>query len=121
MRQTTILTLFVAAVMSVALFYLKYEVANLEDRISYLNSSIVDHEEGIHVLNAEWSHLNNVSRIKDLASRYLQMYPTNSDRIKSIDDLINIPSSDQNKKEQKNWNIKAGNIKVAPNQEGFEQ
>ena len=39
----------------------------------------------------------------------------------SIDDLVNIPSSEPNKKEQKNWNIKVGNIKVAPNQEGFEQ
>ena len=120
MRQTTILTIFVAAFMSVALFYLKYEVANLEDRILNLSSSIVNHEEGIHVLNAEWSHLNNVSRIKDLASRYLHMYPTNPDRIKSIDDLVNIPSGNQNKKEQNNWNIKADDVKVFPNQEGFE-
>jgi hypothetical protein len=49
------------------------------------------------------------------------MYPTNPDRIKSIDDLINIPSSDQNKEEKNNWGIKAGDIKVFPNQEGFEQ
>ena len=121
MRQTTILTLFVAAFMSVGLFYLKYEVANLEDRILNLNSSIVKYEEGIHVLKAEWSHLNNLSRIKDLASRYLQMYPTNPDRIKSIDELINVLGKNQNEKEQNNWNIKAGNLKKALNQEGFEQ
>ena len=121
MRQTTILTLFVAAFMSVGLFYLKYEVANLEDRILNLNSSIVKYEEGIHVLKAEWSHLNNLSRIKDLASRYLQMYPTNPDRIKSIDDLINVLGKNQNEKEQNDWNIKVGNLKKALNQEGFEQ
>ena len=87
MRQTTILTLLLAAVMSVALFYLKYEVTDLEQELDVLNRAIVTDQEGIHVLKAEWSHLNDVARIKDLASRYLEMKPTEPTQIKSIEDL----------------------------------
>ena len=56
MRQTTILTLLLAAIMSVALFYLKYEGTDLEQELDVLNRAIVTDQEGIHVLKAEWSH-----------------------------------------------------------------
>jgi cell division protein FtsL len=88
MRQTTILTLILAAVMSVALFYLKYEVTNLEKELGALNRKIVVKQKNTHVLKAEWSHLNNLTRIKDLASRYLEMTPTESHQIKSVEEMV---------------------------------
>jgi cell division protein FtsL len=87
MRQTTILTLLLAAVMSVALFYLKYEVTNLEQELEVLNRKIIVKKEGVHILKAEWSHLNNFARIKDLASRYLEMVPTEPHQIKSVEEM----------------------------------
>ena len=89
MRQTTIFTLLLAAIMSVALFYLKYEVTDLEQELDILNEAIVTDQEAIHVLNAEWSHLNDVARIKDLAKRYLKMIPTEPDQIRSDSDFPN--------------------------------
>ena len=89
MRQTTIFTLLLAAIMSVALFYLKYEVTDLEQELDILNKAIVTDQEAIHVLNAEWSHLNDVARIQDLAKRYLKMIPTELNQIKSAKDLSN--------------------------------
>ena len=53
MRQTTVLTLLLAAIMSVALFFLKYEVTDLEEELNILNKAIVADQEGIHVLKAE--------------------------------------------------------------------
>lgn len=90
MRQTTILTILVAAVMSVGLFYLKYEVTNLESELDVLNRSIIDEREAIHVLKAEWSHLNDVDRLKDLAKRYLEMQPTDPTQIKKATELSKI-------------------------------
>jgi cell division protein FtsL len=87
MRQTTIFTLLLAAIMSVALFYLKYEVTDLEQDLRTLNKAIVTDREAIHVLNAEWSHLNDATRIKDLAKRYLKLNPTDPEQIKSTKDL----------------------------------
>ena len=87
MRQTTILTLLLAAVMSVALFFLKYEVADLEQELDVLNKAIMTDQETIHVLNAEWSHLNDIARIKDLATRYLGMTSSEPNKLKSVNDL----------------------------------
>ena len=87
MRQTTILTLLLAAIMSVSLFFLKYEVADLEQNLGVLNKAIIADQEAIHVLNAEWSHLKDIARIKDLAMRYLKMTPTEPNKLKSVNDL----------------------------------
>ena len=60
MRQTTVLTLLPAAIMSVALFFLKYEVTDLEEeffRYSFheqLRYSIVPNER-IHAF--DWSQI----------------------------------------------------------------
>jgi cell division protein FtsL len=75
--------------MSIALFFLKYEVTDLEQHLNNINRAIVTDQESIHVLNAEWSHLNDVSRIKDLAKRYFKMNPTKPNQIKSAKDLSN--------------------------------
>jgi len=90
MRQTTIITIAIAAVMSIALFYLKFEVTNLEDELDSLNQSIISDRESIHVLKAEWSHLNDVNRLRDLAERYLEMQPTEPVQIRQAQDLSNI-------------------------------
>ncbi len=95
MRQTTVLTLLLAAIMSVALFFLKYEVTDLEEELNILNKAIVADQEGIHVLKAEWSHLNDVARIKDLASRYLKMKPTRPVQIKSVEELTSQDGDEQ--------------------------
>ena len=112
MRQTTILTLILAAIMSVGLFYLKYEVTDLEQELDTLNKAIVNDQKAIHVLNAEWSHLNDIARIQDLAERYLNMIPTKPNQIKSIEDLstslINEEGSENSLSDKKNvfMNIK---------------
>ena len=87
MRQTTIFTLLVAAVMAVSLFFLKYEVTNLEQQLESLNKSIVADHEAIHVLKAEWSHVNEIGRVRELSHRYLDLGPTNPLRIVTIDEL----------------------------------
>ena len=87
MRQTTIFTLLIAAAMSVALFYLKYEVTDLEAELDLMNRGILADQEEVHVLKAEWSHLNDVTRIKVLADRYLNMQPTDPEQIKIEDDI----------------------------------
>ena len=90
MRQTTIFTLFVAAVMSFALFYLKYEVTNLENELNSLNRSIISDREAVHVLKAEWSHLNDLDRLKDLATRHLKLQETDPTQIKDAKDLSHV-------------------------------
>ncbi len=88
MRQATIITLLVAAMMSVALFFLKYEVNGLESELNELNRGIVSDRESIHVLEAEWSHLNDIQRLKALAERHLNLAPTDPAQMRSVGEPI---------------------------------
>ena len=90
MRQTTIIAILLTSVMGVALFYLKHEVTNLEDELNQLNHSIIIEREAVHVLKAEWSHLNDLSRLRDLSIRYLDLRPTKPQQIKEARGLPKI-------------------------------
>ena len=89
-RNTTVLAILIVAVTGVALFYLKHEVTNLEDELKTLNRSIVAEREAVHVLKAEWSHFNDVGRLKGLSMRYLELRPTEPKQLKGSRGLFNI-------------------------------
>ena len=89
-RNTTVLAIFIVAVTGVALFYLKHEVTNLEDELKTLNRSIVAEREAVHVLNAEWSHLNDVGRLKGLSMKYLELRPTEPEQLKESRGIFNV-------------------------------
>ena len=89
-RNTTLLAILIVAVTGVALFYLKHEVTNLEDELKRLNRSIVAEREAVHVLNAEWSHLNDVGRLKGLSMKYLELRPTEPEQLKESRGIFNV-------------------------------
>jgi len=94
MRQATIITLLVAAMMSVALFFLKYEVIDLETELNLLNRAIVSDRELIHVLEAEWSHLNDTVRLKNLAERHLKLRPTQPSQLRTVEEPLGVREFD---------------------------
>ncbi|HJO71807.1 MAG: hypothetical protein QF450_11855 [Rhodospirillales bacterium] len=92
MRPATIVSLLLAGVLSLALFALKYQVQDLEDELVELNRTIFADEEAIHVLKAEWSHLNDPRRLRSLARRHLGMKPVTPNQLATIADLPPRPS-----------------------------
>lgn len=84
MRQTTLITLLSVGVMTVTLFYLKHEVTTLEEELESLNKTIVSDQETIHVLRAEWSHLNETGRLRELAQKYLTLEPIRPAQIATV-------------------------------------
>ena len=87
MRHTTLLFLLLAGALSIALFSVKYQVQDLEEELVELNRSIISERQSIHVLNAEWSHLNNPERLGILAERNLGMKPADPARMVSFRDV----------------------------------
>ncbi|MHA1597219.1 MAG: cell division protein FtsL [Alphaproteobacteria bacterium] len=83
--KTTLLFLLLAGALSVALFSVKYQVQDLEQELSGLNRSITSERKSIHVLKAEWSHLNNPERLDRLARKHLGMKPIVPAQMKTID------------------------------------
>ncbi|CCQ72811.1 hypothetical protein [Magnetospira sp. QH-2] len=74
-RLLTILGICLAIGLSLGLFQLKYEVQELVDKRDDLERSIGNDRQAIHVLQAEWSHLNNPERLRGLAVRHLGLEP----------------------------------------------
>ncbi len=87
MRPAAFVSLLLAGVLSLALFALKYQVQDLEDELAKLNRTIFADQEAIHVLKAEWSHLNDPRRLRSLARRHLGMKPVTPEQLATIADL----------------------------------
>lgn len=87
MRRTTVLFVFLAAALSLALFSLKYQVQDLEDEFVGLNRSILAERRAMHVLEAEWSYLNDPARLGALAARHLGLRPVESEQLGTLGTL----------------------------------
>jgi cell division protein FtsL len=75
------------SITALILFQIKQEVRDLEQQISTANGEILRDQEALHILEAEWSFLNNPARIAALAERHLGMGPIPAERIVAFDDL----------------------------------
>ncbi len=93
MQRTTVLFVFVAGALSLALFSLKYQVQDLEDEFVGLNRSILAERRATHVLEAEWSYLNDPVRLGALAARHLGLRPVESEQLGTLRTLSVLPST----------------------------
>ncbi len=87
MRPATLLALLLVGALFLTLFTVKYQVQDLEQELTGLNQMISADRRAVHVLEAEWSHLNNPSRLRNLAVRYLGMGPVDPVQLGSLEDV----------------------------------
>ena len=69
------------------LFHFKFEVQTLEKDLKGLNAQIYANQQAIHVLKAEWSHLNDPDRLSDLNGRYLQLQSVDPKQLARLQDI----------------------------------
>lgn len=86
-RQTTLLALLLAGLMSLALFMISYQVQDLESQLDAINRDIARDSRAMHVLQAEWAHLNDPERLRVLADRYLGLAPVATSQLGRVDDI----------------------------------
>jgi len=86
-RRSTIFWLLLVAASGYAMFQVKYEVGQLEDELARVNHQIVADHEAMHVLSAEWSRLNQPSRLDELARRHLHLAPIATSQIGQVETL----------------------------------
>jgi hypothetical protein len=80
------LSLIIAA--SYAMFHISYEVEQVENELRALNRQTLAEQEAIHVLKAEWSHLNRPEYLGELAREMLpHMQDPAIDQIGTLDQI----------------------------------
>ncbi|MBR1649260.1 MAG: hypothetical protein IJ689_06670 [Alphaproteobacteria bacterium] len=67
--------------MAFGTFVMKNYVEDLEKELTQINSRINDDVKSIHILKAEWSHLNNPERLRSLASKHIALEPVKAEQI----------------------------------------
>ncbi len=83
--KSALFWLGLAAAAGGVLFQTSYEVQELEDKLGSLNRQIMDEQEAIQILKAEWSYLNDPTRLESLASQHLQLQPTEARQFVAMD------------------------------------
>ena len=53
----------------------------LENELNSINREIQDDERNIHVLKAEWSHLNSPARLRNLVKKHISLNPLQAEQI----------------------------------------
>jgi cell division protein FtsL len=70
------------------LFRVKYSVQYLHKDVQEMKRQIDQEKSTIHILNAEWTFLNQPKRLKELASRYLELKEVRAVQVKSVESFI---------------------------------
>lgn len=91
MTRFAVTWMFVVTCAALAVFYVSQTVVRLERELAQQQRTILQHQEAIHVLEAEWSYLNRPERISLLAERFLALAPLSADHVVSIKDLPKRP------------------------------
>lgn len=78
-----------------AVYSTKYDARAAAKRLGDLRHQISEEQEMISVLRAEWSLLNQPSRLEELSERFLELQPMTVEQVGGIKDLpmrpIHIP------------------------------
>jgi hypothetical protein len=93
MRFATLLWVFVAGLMGYGLYQLKHEVIALENDLNRVNRQIVQEQENIHVLKAEWSYVTQPVRLQALAQRFLDLQPMAPKQFARLEALPALPAA----------------------------
>lgn len=86
-RIGVVIWILVLALLGVGLFQVKYNVQAKEAELRHLKRQIDSNLSTIHVLEAEWSYLNDPVRLADLTRRHTDLLPTQASQIKTFADL----------------------------------
>ena len=86
-KRTTILALILAGFMSLGLFMISYQVQDLEDQLDAPNRDISRDSRAVHVLQAEWAHLNDPQRLRMLSERYLGLEPIGTKQLGTVEEI----------------------------------
>jgi hypothetical protein len=99
-KKPSFIFLFLSFIIVLVLFRVKYAVGALEILQNRLKKEIVQNKEAIHVLKAEWHHLNDPKRLQTLCGKYLSsLKPVSNTQLIMMRDIVIASNSPSGEKE----------------------
>ena len=92
-RLGTFVWLALLTMIGVGLYQVELGVLAKESELRQINRQIDSNREATHVLEAEWSYLNDPTRLADLTRRYTDLAPGTPTQIAGFDRLLPRPPS----------------------------
>lgn len=87
-KRLLISGLLTAFLLIFALFYLKYLVVGIEDRVKYLKMEIKKENTQYHVLSAEHRSMVTPARLRGLYAKHLKLQKVKPENCCTYDDFI---------------------------------
>ncbi|MDR1561333.1 MAG: hypothetical protein LBS23_03185 [Holosporaceae bacterium] len=84
-KKSSIFLAFLICVIGSWLFYLKYSVISIENRIRFAKREIINEKKNYHILKAEWKALTSPERIQRLVVKHLNMRQLDPKQLKEFD------------------------------------
>jgi cell division protein FtsL len=109
-KFSIIIGVFLITISAFALFQIKYQVQELRRDLTEIKKQIIDEQEAIRVLNAEWTYLNQPERLSKLVAKHLDMQSIKPDQVQNTVVNANLVKKKQNSYED--------TIKVMFNEDG---
>lgn len=81
------LFLVIAVLSGACLFSLKYQVKEKETELKRIHVNILKTKRDLHMLEAEWAHLNDPKRLKAIVTNQTDWKVIKSDQLVRLDDL----------------------------------
>ncbi|GAB2176813.1 cell division protein FtsL [Dongia sp. agr-C8] len=94
-RLGTFVWLALLTMIGVGLYQVELGVLAKESELRQINRQIDANRDATHVLEAEWSYLNDPTRLADLARRYTDLAPATPTQIAGFDRLLPRPPAGQ--------------------------
>ena len=82
MAKLVLIALFAAMV--TGMFIINNKVIAAENDLERINAQIRNDQNALHVLKAEWTHLNDPARIRNLSENHIHMKPLRGEQIISF-------------------------------------
>jgi hypothetical protein len=87
MRKLTIATLVMSAVICGVVYDLKSRVTALDRELRQVRAQIAVTDQTVHLLQAEWTHLNQPDILNALVTEHTALAPVNAEQLVTLDDI----------------------------------
>ena len=94
LRKSSFILISLSLLMGICLYHLKHRVSNTERELRDVRLRILNTQESLHTLKAEWGFLTSPKRLAKLSDQHLQLKPVRAIQIASLEQTINKRSNE---------------------------